>query len=247
MTFFVSTKISSIQCIGAMARNASGNKQGSKNGRDKERTRGPTSNSQALRTRSMEDILCIEALDFGLGIGQSMTPQSSLNEIRVQSEIKHTFNEWLQSVHRSANHVRTQYVRGNASERGTISAPIFQQVDDVVNVDKERDSDQLIPDEIEKEVINPPIQLEPVTIELDDIQEEIDFWSSSLICYVLGANPPSHVMEGYVRRIWRNHKVDKVAMVKRGMFLVRFQTMDARDQVLVGHFFFDKKPLIMKP
>ena len=39
----------------------------------------------------------------------------------------------------------------------------------------------------------------------------------------------------------------KVAMVKRRMFLVRFQTMDARDQVLAGNFFFDKKPLILKP
>ena len=122
----------------------------------------------------MEDILGIEALDFGLGIGQPMTPQSSLNETRVQYEIKHTFNEWLQSIQRSADHVRTQSVRGNAAERGNVSTPIFQQVDDIVNVDKERDNDEVVADEIEKD-INPPIQLEPVTIELEDIQEEIDF------------------------------------------------------------------------
>lgn len=38
------------------------------------------------------------------------------------------------------------------------------------------------------------IEKEPVRIELDDIEEEIDYWNSSIICYVVGANPPAHVM-----------------------------------------------------
>ena len=45
VTFLVSKKFSSIQCSGAMARKSSRNDQGSKNGTDKERTRGPTSDS----------------------------------------------------------------------------------------------------------------------------------------------------------------------------------------------------------
>lgn len=40
--------------------------------------------------------------------------------------------------------------------------------------------------------------------------------------------------------------VDKAAMIKKGVFLVRFQAMDSRDKVLDGHYFFDKKPLILK-
>ena len=53
---------------------------------------------------------------------------------------------------------------------------------------------------------------------MDDIQGEIDYWNSAIICYVLGANPPSMVMEGFVRRIWRNLGLDKVAMVEKRAF-----------------------------
>ncbi|XP_048492984.1 uncharacterized protein LOC104907175 [Beta vulgaris subsp. vulgaris] len=63
----------------------------------------------------------------------------------------------------------------------------------------------------------------------------------------MGANPPIHVMEGFVHRIWKNLKVDKVAMIHKGVFIVRFSTMENRDKVLSGHFFFDNKPLILKP
>lgn len=34
--------------------------------------------------------------------------------------------------------------------------------------------------------------------------------------------------------------------MKRGMFLVRFKATDVRDHVLSGHYFFDRKPLIIK-
>lgn len=55
-----------------------------------------------------------------------------------------------------------------------------------------------------------------VRIELDDIQTEIDFWNYSVICYVIGANPPNHVMDGFIHRIWKSHGVDdRVAMIKK--------------------------------
>lgn len=79
-----------------------------------------------------------------------------------------------------------------------------------------------------------------------DVDDEINFWNFSKICYVFSANLPVHVMEGYFRRVWRSYNVDNVAIINRGVSLVRFQAMDSRDAVLNGHFFFDKKPLIMK-
>lgn len=42
-------------------------------------------------------------------------------------------------------------------------------------------------------------------------------------------------------------KVDKVALIKKGVYLVRFSAMDSRDRVLNGHYFSEKKPLIVKP
>ena len=75
-------------------------------------------------------------------------------------------------------------------------------------------------------------------IDLEDIQEEIDYWNSAIMCYVVGANPPIHVMEGFVRRIWRNMGVEKVVVAAKGVFLVRFTTMARRDEVLASkrHF-----------
>ena len=47
-------------------------------------------------------------------------------------------------------------------------------------------------------------------------------------------------MEGFVRRIWGKLGVDKVALVGRGMFLVRFTTMENCQKVINGGFqFFD--------
>lgn len=86
-----------------------------------------------------------------------------------------------------------------------------------------------------------------VKIEYDDIQDEIDYWNSSIVCYVFGANPPINVMEGFFRRIWRNLAVDKVALASHGVFLVRFTTMENRDKVLaMPRPTFDHKPVFLK-
>lgn len=47
------------------------------------------------------------------------------------------------------------------------------------------------------------VNLNQVKVKIDecDIQSEIDYWNSTLICYVIGANPPPYVMEGHVRGI----------------------------------------------
>ncbi|XP_010693119.2 uncharacterized protein LOC104906101 [Beta vulgaris subsp. vulgaris] len=87
----------------------------------------------------------------------------------------------------------------------------------------------------------------PVKIELAEIKSEIDFWASSIYCYVVGSHPPQLVMEGFIRRVWRNMGVDKVIMVKKGMFMVRFKTMEKRDHALKDHIFFDSKLVIIKP
>lgn len=55
-------------------------------------------------------------------------------------------------------------------------------------------------------------------------------------------------MEGFIiHRIWRSFNVDKVAMIKKGIYLVMFKAIGTRDKVLACYYFFDKKPLILKP
>ncbi|XP_074277741.1 uncharacterized protein LOC141601364 [Silene latifolia] len=90
--------------------------------------------------------------------------------------------------------------------------------------------------------------LEPrVKIETEDVQGELEFWSSSVFCFVLGANPPNHVMDGYVRRIWKDFSIDKVAYLANGICIVRFSKQEDKDAVLQSEqLFFDNKPFIIK-
>lgn len=53
------------------------------------------------------------------------------------------------------------------------------------------------------EAINHKIQ-----IDQDDMQEEVDYCNSAIVCFFLGANPPNVVTKGFLRRIWRNLVVD---------------------------------------
>ncbi|XP_074300815.1 uncharacterized protein LOC141632139 [Silene latifolia] len=53
-----------------------------------------------------------------------------------------------------------------------------------------------------------------------EVKVELDYWKHSVYCFILGANPPWDIVEGFIRRLWINHQ---------------------------GHFLFDNKPLIVRP
>ncbi|XP_021857550.2 uncharacterized protein [Spinacia oleracea] len=236
-----------------MARKSGSKSQSSKHGNGKGKPRGPSSDSQALKTRSIEEVLGVEALDFGVE-NEIFTPKSGLQHLQTRSEMRHSFNEFMEVIHGSAN----QMIQGNARSNmavGTISIPILQQFDEVANTDTEpiAESNSVSETTMNLEHIDLDntddnefhnAESNPVKIDVDDIQEEIDFWNSVVVCYIVGVNPP---MEGFIRRIWKQLNADKVVMVRKGVFLVRFLTMDSRDKVLTGHYFFDSKPLILKP
>ena len=67
-----------------------------------------------------------------------------------------------------------------------------------------------------------------VKIELSDIEDEIKYWESAVVCFVVGANPPLHVMDGFVRRIWRDLEIDTVGMIDKGVYLVRMKILVSR-------------------
>lgn len=87
-----------------------------------------------------------------------------------------------------------------------------------------------------------------VKITLYDIKGKVEYWSSAVVCYVLGSNPPQPVMDGYFRRIWGKLVIDKVAQISRGVFIVRFHDLEYRSRVVEeGVQMFDRKPVIVKP
>ena len=74
-----------------------------------------------------------------------------------------------------------------------------------------------------------------VKITSEDIEDEINFWSSAMVCYVLGGNPPLAVMDGFCRRMWKDN-VDKVGSPRHGVFIVRFHSVAFRDQIVNGGY-----------
>lgn len=76
-----------LACTVAIARKEVKKSQG-KNGEKKiKKNKGPYLDSQALRTRSMDKIQGIEALDFGLRVGEVLSPTSSLQQLQQQSRL----------------------------------------------------------------------------------------------------------------------------------------------------------------
>ncbi|XP_062119139.1 uncharacterized protein LOC133832874 [Humulus lupulus] len=63
--------------------------------------------------------------------------------------------------------------------------------------------------------------------------EEINNWQSSIVCYLVGSNPPVSVLDGFVRRLWKDN-VDKVGLLSHGFLVVVICSLG-------------KKPLVMKP
>ncbi|XP_074277647.1 uncharacterized protein LOC141601278 [Silene latifolia] len=63
---------------------------------------------------------------------------------------------------------------------------------------------------------------------------------------VAGANPPSNVIIGFVKRVWQANGVDKISFLPNRIFLVRFKTMAQQQMVLNNrHLIFDNKPVII--
>ncbi|KAJ8420630.1 hypothetical protein Cgig2_002710 [Carnegiea gigantea] len=99
--------------------------------------------------------------------------------------------------------------------------------------------------EISNAIVHATIEQEEVS---HDVNPEIEYWKSVVLCSVLGPNPPLEVIEGFIRRIWKAFDIDKICMVRKGVFLLRFNNFN--DQLTVvkrGVFFFDMKPFLVKP
>ncbi|XP_074288930.1 uncharacterized protein LOC141614073 [Silene latifolia] len=61
-----------------------------------------------------------------------------------------------------------------------------------------------------------------------------------------GANPPASVLDGFVRRVWKQFSIDKVSFLMNGICLIRFLKPEDKETVLQsGPLFFDNKPFII--
>ena len=88
----------------------------------------------------------------------------------------------------------------------------------------------------------------PIKISYSDIEEELKYRESSVICYVLGANPPIHVIEGFVKRIWKTKKIEKIGSVAKLIYLVHMKSIEGvTDAYAFNGILFDKKAFVVRP
>jgi len=69
-------------------------------------------------------------------------------------------------------------------------------------------------------------------IVLEDAESEIKYWESVVVRYVLGASPPFSVLEGFIHRIWADYSIKKIVLMRNGLILVKFDSIDTKDIVL---------------
>ncbi|XP_074300223.1 uncharacterized protein LOC141631456 [Silene latifolia] len=59
----------------------------------------------------------------------------------------------------------------------------------------------------------------------EDVESEVQFWDTVVVCYVLGGNPPWESIEGFIRKIWGIYKFDKISFLPNGVFLERVKAV----------------------
>ncbi|KAL9224929.1 hypothetical protein vseg_000908 [Gypsophila vaccaria] len=59
---------------------------------------------------------------------------------------------------------------------------------------RNRDNEIISDDETETDDKDDMLQ-----IQQEDVDEEIEFWNQAVVCFILGANPPWEVVEGFIK------------------------------------------------
>ncbi|XP_062088347.1 uncharacterized protein LOC133794921 [Humulus lupulus] len=208
----------------------------------KSKKKGPSSSDRIIKTRSMDAILGVkeleideEAGDMKLGVEEILSPEDMEENCRNRGEIHQNFSDWISHSNRVAQNVST----------GVKTPPPVFRSNIVQNLDSRFAGS--IQEKLELEGQQEQSPKSKVKIDFEDIEEEVSYWQPSIVCFVMGANIPLHVLDGFARRMWQDAVV-KVGMIARGIFIIRFQNMEQRDRVLQGGYvFFDRKPVVMKP
>ncbi|KAL9235893.1 hypothetical protein vseg_010624 [Gypsophila vaccaria] len=73
-----------------------------------------------------------------------------------------------------------------------------------------------------------------VVIELDDVKEEIDYWSTTLVGFVLGRRVSLAQLQSLVYKHWNHINDPDVLYFAKGWYYFRFQSQEDMDNILQG-------------
>lgn len=153
----------------------------SKSQKTSNKPKGPTSDSKAKKTKSMGELLGVAAMEVQTVI---RTEEEDLRDLKQSQQTHRIFSEWLLSIHSIAEDGRNsggKQISWADRSRGMINpVPILQFSDD----DEVKSPTQNSENGNNGELITRNV----VKIDMEDIQPKVDYWSSSVECYVVGAN-----------------------------------------------------------
>uniref|UniRef100_A0A803Q9H8 Uncharacterized protein n=1 Tax=Cannabis sativa TaxID=3483 RepID=A0A803Q9H8_CANSA len=119
-------------------------------------------------------VLLLEIHEF---FPEPLSPKSSLRSIKQQEDIRKDFVQFLEANNRCSE---------NLAQGKISNPPILRSGSVKRNL---------------KTSFSKSASASKIKITIDDIHE-IEFWKPSIVCYVLGANPPLSILEGLARRMW---------------------------------------------
>ncbi|CAI8604591.1 unnamed protein product [Vicia faba] len=141
--------------------------------------KGPDSTADGKKTRLTDEIMGVEPIDFeSISIEEEILTHDEDSEAHIEAFLTATWH-------------CSQRIKKCETLNPPILHPISQNLD-------EKFKEQIDLSERKKSSTS-----NKVKIVLEDIEDEIAYWKSSIVCYMLGANPPLQVLEGFIRRIWK--------------------------------------------
>lgn len=161
---------------------------------------------------------------------EPLSPMSSIQELQQQSKDKHQLFEWLTIMKKMQSHIDSfaqgmPHYRSLITDFEKVQTPVVGKIQDAIEIEGKSTT----------------------KIDFDDAKDEITYWENAIVCFVVGANPPFQVMEGFIRRIWGKLGIDKVATIRNGLFIVRMKMLEQLDAIIAGGFqFFDRKLVVVK-
>lgn len=174
-----------------------------------------------------------------------METDGTMNRTKLQSPIKGRESEWMEITQTQGSGPKQSW----ADEVEQQEANLGKKNDSLSSIWDKFDISKISNAGFKLEFVNPESVGEQRIGEIDveDISSEIDYWQNAVVCYVLGAHPPFTVLNGYIQRIWGKHGINKIAMLKNAIVIVRFDTGIGKNEVIEGGIYhFDNKPLIVK-
>ncbi|XP_019252859.1 PREDICTED: uncharacterized protein LOC109231671 [Nicotiana attenuata] len=174
-------------------------------------------------------------------LGPSIAPSSSI-PAHANNSRKEQLAEWEKSIQSSGNRRKLSWAdEAELQEKQQTQLP--SSVWDNFDIAKFTNAG------FKLEYVSPEIEVDRQIgeIEAEDIESEIEYRRNVVVCYVLGVYPPFNVLNSYLQRIWGKHGIDKIAMLKNGIVMVRFDSEVGKNDVIQeGIFHFDNEPFIVK-